>query len=46
MLVNGEDIRTWGGKASDFWNIDHIDRANMDRLLRYVVQHSDGVLNR
>ena len=44
VLVNGEDIRAWGGKASDFSNIDHIDRANMDRLLRYVVRHSDGVL--
>ncbi|HUZ16660.1 MAG TPA: hypothetical protein VMU72_10875 [Gaiellaceae bacterium] len=46
VLVNGEDIRTWGGKASDFTNIDHIDRANMDRLLRYVVSHSNGVLTR
>jgi hypothetical protein len=44
VLVNGENISTWGGKASDFTNIDHIDRANMDRLLRYVVHHSDGVL--
>jgi len=44
VLVNGENIHTWGGKASDFNNVDHIDRANMTRLLRYVVHHSDGVL--
>lgn len=46
VVVNAEDIRKWGGKASDFTNIDHIDRTNMDRLLRYVVHHSDGVLTR
>ena len=44
IFLNCEDIRTWGGKASDFWNKDHIDRANMNRLLGYVVHHSDGVL--
>lgn len=44
ILVNCEDIRTWGGKASDFANYDHIDRTNMKRLLAYVVHHSDGVL--
>jgi len=46
VLVNGEDIHKWGGKASDFTNVDHIDRTNMDKLLRYVVRHSGGVLNR
>lgn len=46
VVVNGEDIRTWGGTASDFTSIDHIDRANMNRLLRYVVHHSNGVLTR
>lgn len=46
VLVNGEDIRKWGGTASDFVNIDHIDRTNMDRLLRYVVRHSYGVLTK
>jgi hypothetical protein len=44
ILVNGEDIRKWGGTTSDFSNFDHIDRTNMNRLLAYVVQHSDGVL--
>ena len=46
VLVNGEDIRTWRGKASDFWSIDHIDRKNMDRLLRYVVRRSGDVLTK
>jgi hypothetical protein len=44
ILVNGEDIRTWGGKASDFASFNHIDRTNMNRLLAYVVHHSHGVL--
>jgi hypothetical protein len=46
VLVDCEDIRTWGGKPSDFWNIDHVDRAGMGRMLRYVVGHSRGVLTR
>ncbi len=44
IFRNCEDIRTWGGTSSDFANIDHIDRTNMDRLLKYVVAHSNGVL--
>jgi hypothetical protein len=44
ISLNGEDIRTWGGTASDFGSIDHIDRYNMDRLLKWVVAHSNGVL--
>jgi len=44
VVVNGEDIRTWGGKASDFANVDHIDRTNMGRLLRYVVHNSGNAL--
>jgi hypothetical protein len=46
VFVDCEDIRTWGGKASDFINVDHIDRANMARMLRYVVAHSHGVLRK
>lgn len=46
VFVDGEDIRKWHGKASDFINVDHIDRANMRRLLRYVVAHSHGVLKK
>jgi hypothetical protein len=44
IALNCEDIRTWGGLASDFSSIDHIDRYNMNRLLTYVVAHSNGVL--
>jgi hypothetical protein len=44
ISLNGEDIKTWGGKASDFSNVNHIDRYNMDRLLAYVVAHSNGAL--
>jgi hypothetical protein len=46
IVVDCEDIRRWGGKASDFINVDHIDRTNMARMLRYVVSHSGGVLRR
>jgi len=44
IALNCEDIRTWGGAASDFSSIDHIDRYNMNRLLTYVVAHSNGAL--
>ncbi len=44
VVVDCEDIRTWGGRASDFLNFDHVDRANMRRMLRYVVAHSGGLL--
>jgi len=46
VFVDCEDIRRWGGKTSDFINVDHVDRANMKRMLRYVVAHSHGVLER
>lgn len=46
VFVNCQDIRRWGGKTSDFNNVDHVDRANMRRMLRYVVAHSQGVLTR
>jgi hypothetical protein len=42
--VDCEDIRRWGGSPSHFENATHIDRVNMQRLLRYVVAHSDGAL--
>jgi len=44
VVVDGSDIRVWGGKARDFNNATHINRRNMRRLLRYVVAHSDGAL--
>ena len=46
VFVDCEDIRTWGGKASDFINVDHIDRTNMARMLRYIAAHSHGVLRK
>lgn len=46
IFLNCEDIGTWGGKPSNFWNKDHIDRPGMARMLEYVVSHSDGVLTR
>ena len=44
VFVDAQDIRTWGGNATDWSNATHINRANMRRLLRYVVAHSDGAL--
>jgi hypothetical protein len=45
VVVDCRDIRNWGGTASDWNNPTHIDRANMRRMLRYVVAHSDGALS-
>ena len=44
VLVDCEDIRRWGGTASDWLNRNHVNRANMRRELRYIVAHSDGAL--
>jgi hypothetical protein len=44
VFVDAQDIRTWGGTARDWSNATHINRANMRRLLRYVVAHSQGAL--
>ena len=44
VLVDCEDIRTWGGTARDWLNPTHVNRANMRRELRYIVAHSDGAL--
>ena len=44
VVVNCEDIHTWGGNASDWTNANHVDRLNMRRMLRYIVAHSDGAL--
>ena len=44
VVVNCEDIRTWGGTASGWSNASHVDRANMRRELRYIVAHSYGAL--
>jgi hypothetical protein len=44
VVVNGEDSRAWGGTDYDWANPTHVDAANMRRLLRYIVAHSDGAL--
>jgi hypothetical protein len=44
VFVDAQDIRKWGGTAADWSNATHINRANMRRLLRYVVAHSRGAL--
>ena len=46
VVVDGSNTRVWGGKARDFNNATHINRRNMRRLLRYVVAHSDGALEK
>jgi hypothetical protein len=45
VVVNCQDIHAWGGTDSDWTNPTHVDRANMRRMLRYIVSHSDGALN-
>jgi hypothetical protein len=44
VVVDCRDIHTWGGTDSDWNNPTHVDRANMRRMLRYIVAHSDGAL--
>ncbi len=44
VFVDAQDIRRWGGTAYDWSNATHVNRANMRRLLRYVVAHSAGAL--
>jgi hypothetical protein len=46
IFLNLEDIRKWGGKPSNFWNKDHIDRPGMAKMLAYIAHHSNGVLAR
>jgi hypothetical protein len=44
VVVDCQDIHTWGGTDYDWANATHVDRANMRRMLRYIVTHSDGAL--
>jgi len=44
VFVDAQDIRSWGGNDYDWTNATHVNRANMRRLLRYVVARSDGAL--
>jgi hypothetical protein len=45
VVVNCEDSHAWGGNDNDWNNPTHVDRANMRRMLRYIVAHSDGALS-
>lgn len=45
VVVDCEDIHRWGGTDSDWANATHVDRANMRRMLRYVVSHANGALD-
>jgi hypothetical protein len=44
VFVDCQDIRKWGGTAYDWSNSTHVNRANMRRMLRYIVAHSHGAL--
>ncbi len=44
VVVNCQDIHSWGGTDYDWQNPSHVDRANMRRMIRYIVTHSDGAL--
>jgi len=44
VVVDCQDIRTWGGKANDFSNATHVNILNMRRMLRYIARHSAGTL--
>jgi hypothetical protein len=44
VLVDCENVHTWGGTATDWKNPGHVDQLNMRRMLRYIVAHSDGTL--
>jgi hypothetical protein len=38
-------VSATGGTDYDWSNASHVDRANMRRMLRSVVSHSDGALD-
>jgi len=44
IALNCQNIHKWGGLATDFANVSHIDRANMNRLVKYVVANSGNAL--
>jgi hypothetical protein len=44
VVVDAEDSRKWGGTDYNWTNPTHVDGANMRRMLRYIVAHSDGAL--
>jgi hypothetical protein len=44
IVVNCEDIHIWGGTNTDWENPTHVNRTNMQRMLRYIVANSYGAL--
>jgi hypothetical protein len=44
VVVDCENIHSCGGNDADWANASHVDRFNMQRMLRYIVAHSDGAL--
>ena len=44
VVVDCENIPTWSGTDYDWTNATHVDRENMQRMLRYIVAHSGGAL--
>ncbi len=45
VVVNCENIHTCGGNETDWENATHVNRFNMQRMLRYIVGHSEGALH-
>jgi hypothetical protein len=43
-FIDLTSIKTFGGSADDFSDPTHVDTRNMDRMLRYIVAHDDGIL--
>ncbi len=46
VVVDTTELATFGGSPLDFTDARHVDERNMQKLLRYVVAHSDGALRR
>jgi hypothetical protein len=44
VVVDCENIHTWGGTDYDWKNATHVNQFNMRRMLKYIVAHSDGAL--
>src|SRR5262249_45159325 len=45
VVVDCQDIHKWGGPDYAWTNAGHVDRANMRRMLRYIVSDSGHALN-
>jgi len=45
VVVDCQNIHSWGGSATDWTNAKHVNRRNMRRMLRYIAAHSEGALH-